>query len=114
MGLDPATYIGIGTLGAAFVGKEAVRQGAKTGIKAMLKKGATKYAKSVTAVSATEAGIYTGVDDLARQEVEVQAGAREEIDATQTAITTAVGATIGAAIPEAVKGINKMIKKGTE
>ena len=114
MGLDPTTYIGIGTLGYAFAGKEAVRQGAKTGIKAMLKKGATKYAKSVTAVSATEAGIYTGVDDLARQEVEVQAGAREEIDATQTAITTAVGATIGAAIPEAVKGINKMIKKGTE
>jgi len=117
MGLDPASYVGIGTLGIGFAGKQAVAQTAKTGLKEMFKQGAMKYLRSTTAVAATEGAIYTGADDIARQEAAIGAGVQDTFSPGRTATVTAVGATLGAAIPQVFKGIGKGVKalaKGDE
>lgn len=117
MGLDPASYIGIGTLGMGFVGKQAAAATAKTGLKEMLKQGAIKYLQSTTAVAATEGAIYTGVDDFARQDAAIGAGVQDEYSPGQTAIAAGVGAGVGAGFVQGAKavgkGINKVIQKET-
>lgn len=116
MGLDPASYIGIGTLGLGFAGKQATATAAKTGLKAMLKQGAMKFLQSPTAVAATEAGIYTGVDDFARQDAAIGAGVQDEYSPGQTAVATTIGAGVGAGFVQGAKaagrGISKVIKEG--
>lgn len=118
MGLDPASYIGIGTLGMGFVGKQAAATTAKAGVKAMLKKGAMKYLQSTTAVAATEGAIYTAADDIARQDVAIGAGVQDEYSPTQTVIAGTVGAVAGAGIVKGAqvlgKGVKKVYREGEE
>jgi hypothetical protein len=118
MGLDPASYIGIGTLGIGFAGKQAAATAAKTGLKSMLKQGAIKYLQSPTAVAATEGAIYTGVDDFARQDAAIGAGVQDEYSPGQTAVATTIGAGVGAGFVQTAKGISKgigkIIKEGEE
>jgi hypothetical protein len=109
MGLDPASYIGIGTLGMGFVGKQAAATTAKTGLKAMLKQGAIKFLQSPTAVAATEGAIYTGVDDIARQDAAIGAGVQDEYSPGQTALATGIGAAAGAGIVQGTKAIGRGI-----
>ena len=115
VGLDPTTYIGIGTLGFGFAGKAAGSQAAKAGLKEMLKQGAKKYLQSTTTVAATEGAIYTAADDIARQNVAVEAGMQEEIDPTQTAAAAGIGAAGGAGLAKggelAVKGVKAGVKQ---
>lgn len=111
MGLDPASYIGIGTLGLGFAGKQAAAATAKTGLKEMLKQGAIKYLQSATAVAATEGAIYTGVDDFARQEAAIGAGVQDEYSPGQTAVAGVVGATVGAGFVQGAKAVGKGISK---
>lgn len=105
MGLDPASYIGIGTLGFGFAGKQAAAQTAKKGIKEMLKQGAIKYLQSPTAVAATEGAIYTSADDIARQEAAIGAGFQDKFSPEQTALTGAAGAAVGAGLVQAAKAL---------
>ena len=115
VGLDPTTYVGIGTLGWGFAGKAAGGQAAKAGLKEMLKQGAKKYLQSTTAVAATEGAIYSAADDIARQNVAVEAGFQEDINATQTALAAGIGAATGAGLVKggelAVKGVKQVVKK---
>lgn len=117
IGLDPSSYIGIATLGAGFVGKQAVGQTAKAGLKEMFKQGAMNYLKNTTATVATEAGIYTATDDLARQSAKVGANMQDNIDLTETAIAGGTGAVLGGtvakAVPMAVSGVKKVVEKVT-
>lgn len=111
MGLDPSTYIGIGTLGMGFAGKEAAGYAAKTGIKAILKKGAMNYLKNTTAVAATEGAIYGGVDDYERQKNAVGAGVQEEVNPKEVALASTIGAVAGGGLVEGGKAIGKGVKK---
>lgn len=114
MGLDPASYIGIGTLGMGFAGKQAATTAAKTGLKAMLKQGVMKFLQNPTAVAATEGAIYTGVDDVARQDAAIGAGVQDEYSPTQTAVATGIGAAAGAGIVKGTQVVGKVVKKLTK
>lgn len=109
MGLDPASYIGIGTLGMGFAGKQAATATAKTGLKAMLKQGAIKFLQSPAAVAATEGAIYTGVDDVARQDAAIGAGVQDEYRPGQTAVATGIGAAAGAGIVKGTQAVGRKI-----
>lgn len=84
IGTDPTTYagLGVGAVGA----KGAAKALAKTKLKQSIKLGIT-----AAAGGATEGGFLTGGFDLSKQNVEKEAGAREEIDLGQTAGATAIG-----------------------
>lgn len=110
MGLDPASYIGIGTLGMGFAGKQAATTAAKTGLKSMLKQGAIKYLQSPTAIAATEGAIYTGVDDFARQDAAIGAGVQDEYSPGQTAVATTIGAGVGAGFVQGAKAVTNVVK----
>lgn len=111
MGLDPASYIGIGTLGMGFAGKQAAATAAKTGLKSMLKQGAIKFLQSPTAVAATEGAIYTGVDDVARQDAAIGAGVQDEYSPGQTAVATGIGAVAGAGFVKGGQALGRGITK---
>jgi hypothetical protein len=114
IGLDPASYIGIGTLGAGFAGKQAAGVAAKTGLKSMLKEGAIKFLQSSTAVAATEGAIYTGVDDAARQDATIGAGLQEEYSPTQTALSAGIGAAAGVGIAKGAKVLGNKLSKNVK
>lgn len=111
MGLDPASYIGIGTLGMGFAGKQAAATATKTGLKSMLKQGAIKFLQSPAAVAATEGAIYTGVDDVARQDAAIGAGVQDEYSPGQTALATGIGAAAGAGIVKGTQVVGKALTK---
>jgi len=118
IGTDPTTYVGISTLGIGLGAKEAAKFTARQGLKEMLKTGAKKFIQSTTAVAATEGALYVGAEDVARQEVGIQAGVQEEYDPTQTAVAAGMGAAGGAGLVQATKavgkGIGKAMKSGEE
>jgi len=107
VGVDPASYVGVATLGMSLFGKQAAVQTAKTGFKELMKQGATRYMQSTAAVAATEGAVFTASDDAARQTAAVRAGEQEEFDPKQTAVAATVGAVAGAGL---VKGGEKLIK----
>ena len=102
---DPTTYAGLGTLGIGFLGRAGVKQTTKKGFQELLKQGIT----NPYAIAAIEGGGYTGLYDFFTQEVELEAGMRDEIDASQVAENTALGAVAGPAFVGsgelAVKGV---------
>lgn len=110
IGLDPASYIGLGSFGFGFVGKKAATLATKAGVKAMLKKGAIKFLQSPTAIGATETAIYTSVDDIARQEGAIGAGVQDKFDKTRTVVAGAAGAVIGGTAVKAIGGVGKLAK----
>lgn len=118
MGLDPATYIGLGSFGVGFAGKAAATQATKAGVKEFLKQGAIKFLQSPAKVAAVEGAIYTGADDIARQEAAIGAGVQDEFDKTRTVVAAGVGATAGATIVKGgaaiANGVKKVIKPTTE
>jgi hypothetical protein len=107
LALDPTTYVGIGTLGWGFAGKQSASVAARTGLKALLKESAKKFIQNTTAVAATEGAMFTAADDIARQEVAVEAGVQEEYDPLQTVASGAVGSAAGAGL---VKGGEQLVK----
>jgi len=111
IGLDPTTYIGISTLGAAFVGKEAAGAAAKAGLKEMLKEGAKRYLANTVGVGATEAAIYSGADDYARQQAAIGAGVQENYDPTQTLEHAAAGAVVGGTLMKGGQVLGGAVKQ---
>jgi Ca2+-binding EF-hand superfamily protein len=113
IGLDPASYIGIASLGVGFAGKQAAATTAKTGLKEMLKRGAIKFLQSPVAVGAVEGAIYTGSDDIARQDAAIGAGIQDDFDKTQAAVATGVGAALGAGLVKGAELGGKALKNVT-
>jgi len=114
MALDPTTYVGIGSLGWGFAGRQSASTGARLGIKQLLKESAKKYISSTMAVAATEGAMFTSADDLARQNVAVEAGMQEKIDPAQTAIAGTIGAAAGAGLVKGGEMAVKGVKAGAE
>jgi hypothetical protein len=120
LGTDITTYLGIGTLGAGFLAKQAAAQAGKSGIKDALR--ATLPAGIVGGI---EGGAFTSIDDAMRQHVAMGAPAlsgQSEFDIsrnlTATGIGTAAGLTLGTvapiAIPAAVKAGYRGFKAAME
>lgn len=118
---DPSNYAGVSALvgyaiklGGKKLGKTAAIESLKSGLK-------------LTAAGSFEGAVFGGAADTAIQQAEIAASdnpyhqERTEQDMTQTALTTGVGATIGAAIPNTpgiIRGLaNKaagLVKKPTK
>ena len=114
LALDPTTYVGIGSLGWAFAGRQAASTTARTGLKAVLKESTKKYLTSTTAIAATEGAMFTAAEDVARQEVAVQAGVQEEYDPLQTVVSSAIGAVSGAGLVKGGELVAKGVKAGAK
>ena len=106
VGLDPSTYVGIGTFGAGLAAREATKQAAKQSVKQMIISGVKRGAP----IAATEGAIYTGVDDALRQEARIEAGQQEGHDFVQSLKAIALGATIGGALGGTVGGLSGKVK----
>ena len=104
---DPTTYASIGTLGLGFLGRAGVKQTTKQGFKEMLRQGIT----NPYAIASIEGGGYTGLYDYFTQEIAVEAGMQDEIDAGQVALSTGIGAAAGPAVVAAGEGIVKGAQK---
>ena len=110
MGLDPASYIGLGSFGFGFAGKQAAAQATKKGLKEMFKQGAMKFLRSHAAVAAAEGAIYVGADDIARQDAAIGAGVQDEYNPTRTAVSVGLGAALGAGVVKGTQAAGKIIK----
>ena len=107
IGADPATYLSLG------FGKVAI-QGAQTLFKKELGKRLAMYV-GAAGTGAGEGAAYTGFDDFNRQTVEVEAGAKKEHDAWQTAVAAGTGAAVGTVLgPAVVFGGEQLVKYGTD
>ena len=106
VGLDPSTYVGIGTFGAGLAVREATKQAAKQSVKQMIISGVKRGAP----IAATEGAIYTGVDDALRQEARIEAGQQEGHDFVQSLKAIALGGTIGGALGGTVGGLSGKVK----
>jgi len=99
IGTDPTTYLGITALGSTV---------AKTGALASLKHSLFKTAN----LAAIEGGVYTAIDDAARQMIQIDVGQQEEYDPIQGAIATTIGAAAGKTLVEGAEYLGrKVIKK---
>lgn len=110
---SPSTYVGLGTLGAGFLARQAFKQAGKKGVLAYMK-------KLMPAAIATgiETGAYTGLDDAMRQISAIEAGAQEEFSPLRTGAATGMGfgagATLATGLPAAVSGIGKVLSRGVD
>ena len=117
--IDPSTWIGLGTFGIGLAGKETGKALSKMGVKELLKNSITKQSvKTSTLALAGESAFFGAVDNLARQEVAIEAEQQDELDlqqlATTTAISGALGETLGAFGPTAVEGGKRVIREISE
>jgi len=88
---DPTTYVGLGTLGAGFVARQAGKETTKAGVRQALIQSLGR-----TGITAgIEGGVYAGTQSTIEQGVEVSAGRREEISLGKAAVDTAIGVTAG-------------------
>lgn len=86
---DPTTYVGLGTLGGAFLGRQAAKLGTREGIKKALQFGT---------VAGFEGAVYGGLQDTIRQQAQVNADGRDQLDASQIALSAGVGGVFGGAL----------------
>lgn len=108
LALDPSTYVGISTFGAATAGAQAVKAGIKEGVKQATKAGLKQGAK----IGAIEGATYTAADNALRQTARINAGAQESFELGQTAKAAALGATVGGALGGAVGTAGGFVSAG--
>ena len=110
---DLTTYLGLGTLGTGMFAKFAAKNAGKTGLKAYL-----KSTMPAAIVAGIEGGAYGSFDDIARQLVKVRADKQDDINLSQNAIATTLGAGagfgLGAVLPAAATAIAAGAKKFTK
>ena len=110
---DLTTYLGLGTLSTGMFAKFAAKNAGKTGLKAYL-----KSTMPAAIVAGIEGGAYGSFDDIARQLVKVRADKQDDINLSQNAIATTLGAGagfgLGAVLPAAATAIAAGAKKFTK
>ncbi|KKL74915.1 hypothetical protein LCGC14_2060110, partial [marine sediment metagenome] len=89
---DPTTYVGLGA------GNIAARGAAKVTVKVGLKKAAAKLAIVGGTAGAFEGGTLAGGFNLTVQNIEQEAGIREDIDKSEVAAATGIGIAAGTAL----------------
>jgi len=114
--IDPSTWIGLGTFGIGLAGKEAGKALSKMAVKELLKNAITKQSvKTSTLALAGESAFFGAVDNLARQEVAIEAEQQDGLDLQQlgtvTAVSGALGETLGTLGPAALEGSKRVVKE---
>ena len=119
---SPTTYLAVGTVGAGLVLRKAFKDAGKKGIINYIKKQVP-----VATAGAIEGGLYTGIDNLGKQAVEIDAARanpetaaalkmKTETDygelAENTAMGIGAGGILSTALPAAAGGILKGAKAG--
>jgi len=89
---DPTTYVGLG------VGKLAAMAAGKIVTKEIAKKAINSAVGQTTIVGMTEGAVFGAGDDIARQNVEVSVGLKDEYSLMQTGRSTAIGTLAGGAL----------------
>ncbi len=84
---DPTTYVGLGALGVGLLGRAAVKQTTKEGMKRAITAGF-----SPAAIAAYEGAGYAGLDNYFRQKVAVEAEVQPEIRKGEVATAAGIGA----------------------
>ncbi len=84
---DPTTYVGLGALGVGLLGRAAVKQTTKEGMKRAITAGF-----SPAAIAAYEGAGYAGLDNYLRQKVAVEAEVQPEIRKGEVATAAGIGA----------------------
>ncbi len=108
---DPFTYLGLGTLGIGLAGKKGGQKLTKMAFKDMLKNSVRLVQPTkVSALASAEGALYMGAFDLARQNVEVNAEIKDEIDKTQLGTSAALGAGMGQGLTRVVDAAPQILK----
>ena len=109
MASDPTTYVGLGTLGATFLGKAGAKQATKKGFTQFLKK-----ALDPRLLAVYEAGGYVAAEDYIRQQKEIRSNevdprtGKSEFDKTQSALAAGTGFLLGGSIVGGVEVAKKV------
>ena len=114
--IDPSTWLGLGTFGIGLAGRETGKALSKMGVKELLKNAITKQSvKTSTLALAGESAFFGAVDNLARQEVAIEAEQQDGLDLQQlgtvTAVSGALGETLGTLGPAALEGSKRVVKE---
>lgn len=105
LAVDPTSYIGIGTGGAAIAGAQAFKQGIKAGVREATKAGL----KQGTKVGAMTGAAYTAADNALRQSTRITAGEQESFDILQNAKAAAFGGVIGGTLGGSVGALGARV-----
>lgn len=112
---DPFNWVGLATFGIGTAGKMAGQKLTKMAFKDVLKNMVIGRPTAASAALGAEGAFYGAADNLARQNVAVEAGVQTSIDPVETAtaaVTTGVGAErLGAAGAPAIEAVRRGIVK---
>ena len=104
---DPATYLNIASVGTGAIASVAARTAGKAAVKEVIK----KYTTGGLIQGAINGAAYGALDDVARQNVEMQLGRLNEFDYERFFLTTGIGAGLGTAIGGVTGGVIGIRKK---
>lgn len=114
---DPSTYVGMGTLGLAFLGRQGIKQTTKKGMMQMLRQNLQKNTKKAQyGLALAEGGLYSGIDGSLRQSVGIMsynsgAGAgQDSFDFGKLSQDVAIGMGIGTAFQAGASGLSYMAR----
>jgi hypothetical protein len=124
-GLDPLTYIGLGTFGIGMAGKQAGISAAKQGVKEALHNSIKAYLKGPSNAIGVEASLYSAGDEIAKENVYQKAGMMKDFspEAIGTAATLGYGGGVALsktaefavpAVSKGIKAIGQQIEKGID
>lgn len=97
---DPTTYVGLGTLGLATIGRAGAQQMSKGAFRSLL-----RGSLDPRLLAAYEGAGYVGADDAMRQSIDIQAGVQQELDLGQTLEAAAIGAVGGGGLAQLGKTV---------
>lgn len=99
---DPSNYLGIATLvpslGASMATKQGVKVAEKQAIKFALKQSLKQSLARTGIAAGIDTAIMAGTQDAIKQNIEVSAGRREEVDLSKVGLTAAIGGVAGVAL----------------
>jgi len=95
MATDPFNWLGLATFGIGTAGKMAGQKLTKMAFKDLLKEIVISKPTKASVALGAEGAVFAAADDLARQNVAVEAGVQDAIDPTRAAISGVTGAVLG-------------------
>lgn len=95
MASDPFNWVGLTTFGIGTAGKMAGQKLTKMAFRDLLKQMVISKPTAASAALGAEGAVYAAADNLARQNVAVEAGVQDAIDQTSVAAAGATGAVLG-------------------
>lgn len=104
--MDAANYIGLGTFGIGLAGKQVGKSLTKMALKDALKKIILSAPTKAEVAVAAEGALFMAADNLARQNIEIKAEKKDEIDKGDLALDMGLGGAFGGGMS---RGLNTLI-----